>query len=159
MADYIAYMFQWIHVLFAIYLIGGGLFFEFFAKPSISTLPPQQAGPVIMNISKKFTIFVHIAWLVLIFTGLFRAFVIDGYDLLSFVTLPDLILKAKITVVVIAYAISIYMTKLGLDMGKADPQTFPVIAKRISTASRLLVVAGVFIVLFAVALSNLGLIE
>jgi uncharacterized membrane protein len=157
MADYLIFLIQWLHVLFAIYLIGSGFFFEFFVKPQLaSNLEPQDTGKITMAIGKKFTLLVHIAFLITIVSGLYRAFIVQKLDFSALYNSPyGLILGIKMGVVAIAYIIAIIITKTAIDIEKAELSSRPPLVNRMGFLAKTNTLLGVIIVFLAVGLRNI----
>ena len=156
MADMFVFLLQWGHVTFAVFLIGGGVFFEFITKPQLmANLDAPNAGKVTMAIGKKFTILVFTAWTVIILSGLYRAFIVQSADI--FTMHNDgygFTLEVKMGIVAITFALSILMTKTSIDLEKAEPQLQAPLVKRMGYIAKTISVLGVTIVFFAVALRH-----
>ena len=155
MVDYFIFLLQWVHVLFAVYLIGSGFFFELFVKPQLQTLQPQDTGRITMAIADKFAILVYVSWIIVILSGLYRAFFVAELDFFKLHTYQyGIILETKMGIVAIAFIISLLITKTAMDLKKVEPEFRPPLAKRMSLLAKINIVMGILIIFLAVALRN-----
>ena len=158
MLDILISTIGFLHVMFAIYLIGGGFFFEFISKPQLmANLSPPDAGKVIMASGQKFTILVYIAWAVIVVSGLYRVFFymdyINHFDWF-WTTDYGLVLVVKMLVVVVAFIITLLITRTSKIIASLSPPERAPFVKKVSLYSRIQAVVGIVIIFLAVTLRN-----
>lgn len=67
-----ASIFQFLHLLFTVFWIGGMTFMHFVLNPALSAISPQEGGKLMGAIAKRFTIIAWSSTVVLIVTGLLK---------------------------------------------------------------------------------------
>ncbi len=77
---FVSVLFGWLHVMFAVLVVGGGFFNLFLLLPVLRTLDPQTAGQISLNVAKKFTILVWVSIAGLLATGLVRVALDSSFE-------------------------------------------------------------------------------
>lgn len=115
-----------IHVMAAIILVGGSFFFNFVWGPASKNLDPPVTGQVNGLLGQRFTKIVWVSLLLLLLTGLVRAFG-SGFVALDtlFTTSYGLALVAKSVLFIVGIFFSIGLTANGKRMEELAKQKPP----------------------------------
>jgi uncharacterized membrane protein len=152
MADIVLIVLDYVHILSVMVWIGGGIYFLRIVQPSLTALPPDQAGRLTGAILKKFT---PIAWgliIVLGVGGLLRAFL---YGLLDQTVLMNTIygnlLLLKMALYVVMVLVGIIITRTSASIPTLQPQEIPRTQSRLKTLAQTNIVLGLITILISVA--------
>ena len=152
MADSVRIILDYVHLISVMIWIGGGIYFLRIVQPSLTALPPDQAGRLTGAILKKFT---PIAWGLIIVIGvggLLRAFLYGLLDqtILMSTTYGNLLLL-KIALYVVMVFVGITITRISASIPTLQPQEIPRTQARIKTLAQANIVLGMITILIAVA--------
>ena len=152
MADLVQIVLDYIHIISVMVWIGGGIYFLRIVQPSLTTLPPDQAGKLTGAILKKFT---PIAWGLIIILGvggLVRAFLYGLLDqtILMSTTYGNLLLL-KMALYVVMVLVGVTITRTSASMPTLQPQEIPRTQARIKTLAQANIVLGMITILIALA--------
>jgi uncharacterized membrane protein len=152
MADLVRIVLDFVHIISVMVWMGGGIYFLQIVQPSLTALPPDQAGKVTGVILKKFT---PIAWgliVVLGVVGLLRAFLygmLDQSFLMS--TFYGNLLLLKMALYVVMVYVGITITKTSASMPTLQPPEIPKTQARLKMLATTNIVLALITILLAVA--------
>ena len=159
-ADIIEVTVGWIHILSALFWLGGMIYFELILRPSLSGVSPEEIQKINQGIGKRFGPLAWLAIAVIAITGTIRTVqqsTLSGIDALLDMSDMTLNLKVAIFIVMVIIGGVSYFTIQKLPKAKSREEALE-IQKRLVLLVRSNIILGIIVLFLAVGLREGGLI-
>ena len=141
-----------LHLVGAITWVGGMIYMNFVLMPSLSKVDPFEAGKLMAELGKRFTI---IAWTSIIFLVITGFMQVEMEDLFDFSTDYNSLLSIKVSIVLLMILIAVYVTavvipkmrKLAPQPGEAPSQEFISTQKMLPILAKINMTLGILVIL------------
>ena len=157
MAELLLIITAWIHVLFAIAVIGGGFFNLYVLGPQLKLLQPSDAAKITMAVGKSFIVLVWTSIAGLFVTGIIRSAYVGFSKAFGFGDSYGITMNIKLILFAVIIINAFLITKTARKIQSTPPQERQPLGKKIRTLSTANAPLGIAIVLLAVILRYNGL--
>ena len=145
-------IYQFIHLLFTVFWIGGMTFMHFVLNPAMSAISPPEAGKLMGVVAKRFTIIAWASTVLLLITGLLKT--PAGLLLDTSTTYGSILLLKHIAFVVmmingliITFGVAPKLRSFAPKEGERPAAEFLGARKRLGTLSGLNMILGIVVLL------------
>ena len=153
MVDIVHLILDGVHLLAIMVWIGGAIFLDRILQPSMSSIPPDQAGKLMAGILKRFTPLAGSSFAIIGITGIIRSYLKGSVNIAFLLESSSgnlLLLKAALVCVMLVFGLVLARTGKKLEK-RPSPEDARKIQKRIKLLSETNIGVGIIVVLLAVA--------